>query len=472
MLSSSAQVSPEFQQHWKLAPMARGSLSSKTSSVAGGHAVKAGGFAMIGTPLQEKRGHEDTPEIAFNDLMAWGEDADPDWVRYFTENSRVEIYDWLTAMGVKFSILLDTPEDTVPRFHFAGGTAVKVVVPMLREATRRENIRFLLHTSAEELIESAGPFISVRARDARTGTEHVLQAATVILATGGFQSNLDMVRANWPRNAGATIAEPERLLIGSGQFATGAGIELGRNIGAELYRMDHQVIFINGFPDPRDPDRGLKTENPQAIWVDEQGKRFVNEAADSKQTGAAGLSLSAQSHWMIFDAKGLKLLRIRGAAWLTPESTVAEILDNPKLGHKSATIAELAQAIGVPVDNLEATVAGYNQAVETGDDADFQRFAGARGKTNIISEAPFYGLQLFPMTRKSLGGLAIDMQTRVIDANDNPIAGLYRGWRADRRSGHKWEPRRLRYFSRALGTDRPVSRQTCSKRGRTACRQT
>jgi succinate dehydrogenase/fumarate reductase flavoprotein subunit len=110
---------------------------------------------------------------------------------------------------------------------------------------------------------------------------------------------------------------------------------------------------------------------------------------------------------------------------LTPESIVAEILDNPQLGHKSETIAELARAIGTPTDNLEATVARYNEAVETGDDPDFQRFAGGRRRVKTISKAPFYALQLFPMTRKSMGGLAIDMQARVIDPEGNPIAGLY-----------------------------------------------
>ena len=399
-------------------------LVIETSSVPGGHAVKAGGFAMVGTPLQERRGHQDTPEIAFNDLMAWGEDADPDWVRYFTENARTEIYDWLTAMGARFVVLLDTPEDTVPRFHFAGGTAAKVVIPMLSEAIQRENIRFLLNTSAEELFAPEQPWIGMRVRDTRTGAERTLVAATIILATGGFESNLNMVRENWPEASDA-VAEPERLLIGSGQYASGGGIGLGQDLGAALNKMDHQVIFINGLPDPREPERGLKTENPLAIWVNANGKRFVNEAADSKQTESAGLALSPQYHWIIFDTKGLKQLRIRGAAWLTPVSTVAEILDNPELGHRSATITELAQATGIPAGNLEATIAGYNEAVESGDDPDFHRFDKPRGTAKAISNAPFYGLQLFPMTRKSLGGLAIDMQTRVIDSDGNPITGLY-----------------------------------------------
>lgn len=400
-------------------------LIIEASSVAGGHAVKAGGFAMVGTPLQERKGHEDTPEIAFRDLMAWGEDANPDWVRYFAEHSRAEIYDWLSALGVKFTILLDTPEDTTPRFHFAGGPAVKVIVPMLREALNRENIRFLLNTTATGLIETPKPWIALRIRNSRTGAEQILRATGVILATGGFQSNLDKVRKNLSENIEDFTAEGERLLIGSGQYAMGTGIDLGLDLDARLYRMDHQVIFVNGLPDPRDPGRGLKTENPLSIWVNSDGRRFVNEAADSKKTAAAGLALSPRTHWMIFDAQGAKQLRVRGAAWLTPDSQTAEILDQPGIGHKSDTIVELARATGLPADNLVATIAAYNEAVTNNDDPAFKRFAPGGRKAKTLSVSPYYALQLFPMTRKSMGGLAIDMQARVIGKDGNPISGLY-----------------------------------------------
>ena len=400
-------------------------LVIEASSMAGGHAVKAGGFAMVGTPLQESKGHRDTPEAAIRDLMAWGEDANPDWVRYFAENSRTEVYDWLTGLGVKFSILLDTPEDSSPRFHFAGGPAVKVVVPMLREAINRENIRFLLNTTATELIAESPSSIALRIRNSRTNAEQIVRATSVILTTGGFQSNLDMVRQHLSEHIDDFTGEGERLLIGSGRYAMGGGIDLGLDLGARLYRMDHQVIFINGLPDPRDTARGLKTENPLSIWVNSEGRRFVNEAADSKRTEAAGMSLSPRTHWMIFDARGQKQLRIRGAAWLKPDTQRAEILDHPSIGHKSDTISALARATGLPADNLAATIASYNEAVTTNDDSMFQRFTDGGRKAKTISVQPYYALQLFPMTRKSMGGLAIDMQGRVIGADGNPIRGLY-----------------------------------------------
>jgi predicted oxidoreductase len=412
----------------------------ETSSVAGGHAVVAGGFALVGTPLQERKGWTDTPDIAFQDLMAWGEDANADWVRAYVENSRTEVYDWLTALGVKFVVVLNTPEDTVPRFHFTRGTAINVIVPMLNTALDRDNIRLQTNSSAEQLIRTGDAVTGVRISNTRTGATREHHARSVILATGGFQSNLDMVRANWNRagqstgdaeenssTASTARPQPERLLIGSARFADGSGIELGTAAGAGLSRMDHQVTFVNGLPDPRRPAHGLNTQNAAAIWVNAQGRRFVSEAVNSKAYEAAVFAQVPPTHWLIFDAQGRRKLRLRGAGWLTPDTITAEILDAPEVGHKYATIEALAIATGLPVQSLRATVDRYNEFVARGEDADFKRFdtESSSRKPVAIATPPYYALQLLPMTRKSMGGLAIDATGQVLDAREQPIAGLF-----------------------------------------------
>jgi flavocytochrome c len=402
----------------------------ETSSVSGGHAVVAGGFALVGTPLQERKGLTDTPDIAFRDLMAWGEDADPDWVRAYAENSRTEVYDWLTALGVKFVVVLDTPEDTVPRFHFTQGTAVNVIVPMLRAVLDRPTVRIQTHSSVTALTRTGDTVTGVKIRDTRTGTESELRARAVVLATGGFQSNLDMVRANWKPDGESTSRfsqrpEPERLLIGSGHEAMGSGIQLGEAVGADLARMDHQVTFVNGLPDPRRATHGLNTQNAAAIWVNAEGRRFVSEGVDSKAYEAAVFAQSPPTHWLIFDAQGRRKLRTRGAPWLNPDTITAEILDAPGVGHPSETIAALAASTGLPAAALIDTIDRYNGFVAGGEDLDFQRFNTTGRKPAAISIPPYYALQLFPMTRKSMGGLAIDSNGQVLDTRGRPIEGLF-----------------------------------------------
>jgi len=399
-------------------------LIIETSSVPGGHAVKAGGFALVNTPLQQSKGFEDTPDIAYKDLMAWGEDANSEWVRLFVENSRKEIHDWLAGFGIRFTILIDTPEDSVPRFHFAGGAAVNVVVPMLREAMRRDNLRFAMSTAAENLAKTGDGMFSIRTRNARTGKQLEFVAPAVIITTGGFQSNLDLVRENFQPRDSIPRGAPKNLLIGSGRNATGDGLRLGQSAGASVIHMDRQVTFVNGLPNPRNPQHGLNVENPAAIQVDTHGQRFVNESAHSKTIKAAVMSLKHREHWLVFDDRGRKKLRIRGAVWLNRDTITTEILGNPDVIHKADTISGLATSAGLPAEQLSETILRYNAYATNGDDVEFGRFSRP-AKTLAITKPPFYAVKLLPMTRKSMGGLAININTQVTDREGQPIEGLY-----------------------------------------------
>jgi flavocytochrome c len=399
-------------------------LVIEANSVGGGHAVKAGGFALVGTPLQEKKGYRDSPEIAERDLLAWGEDADPEWVRRYVRDSRTEVHDWLAGFGVRWGFILDTPEHSVPRFHFANGSALNVVVPMMRAAFAEANLNFRWNTAATALIRQHGAVRGVRVRDLRTGLPGDLLAPVVILATGGWQSDLDFVRREWR----GSVPAPARLYAGAGEFATGSGIRLGQEAGAATARMDHQVIFSTGVPDPRDPKgtRALLSQNPSAIWVNASGRRFISETAPSKLADETVLRQSPATHWLIFDADGLGTLRIRDAVWLgNPEGI--EPLKTAGLIRQADSVAALAVAAGLPTGALGTTVENWNAAVLAGDDAEFGRFTPARPERTAhpLLKAPFYALQLFPMTRKSMGGLAIDADTRVLDAAGRPIPGLY-----------------------------------------------
>lgn len=400
----------------------RNVLVLDANSVGGGHAVKAGGFALVGTPLQEKKGYHDSPEIAARDLLAWGENADAQWVRRYVTASRTEVYDWLTGFGVRWGFILDTPEHSVPRFHFANGPALNVVVPMMRAAFAEANLRFYWNTEAISLLRANGRLSGVRVRDLRTGLTSELNAPAVIIATGGWQGDLAFVQREWRTD----VPLPPRLYAGAGYFATGSGIGLGQTVGAALTRMDQQVIFSTGLPDPRDASRALLSQNPAAIWVNSTGNRFMSETAPSKEADETVLKQKRATHWLVFDADGLRTLRIRDSVWLgNPEGI--EPLKQAGLIQQADSIAVLADRAGLPRAALEATVQRWNAAVVAGTDADFGRFTPARPDRTAheLRKAPFYALQLFPMTRKSMGGLAIDAETRVLDTANRPIPGLY-----------------------------------------------
>src|SRR5688500_2433358 len=100
------------------------------NSVAGGHAVLAGGVAIVGTPVQERAGVKDSPDLAYRDWMEWTVDGDPAWTRLYAENSRRLIYDWATELGVEFVRAGNANGNSVARFHFTQGRAVHLVLPI------------------------------------------------------------------------------------------------------------------------------------------------------------------------------------------------------------------------------------------------------------------------------------------------------------------------------------------------------
>lgn len=396
----------------------------EANSVGGGHAVKAGGFALVGTPLQEKRGYEDDTETAVADLLAWGVDADPEWVRAYVEDSRTEVHDWLGRFGVRFTFILDTPEHSVPRFHFAGGGAVNVVLPLLGVALSRPAIEFAWNAEATELLTERGAVAGVEILNPRTRVRRRLRAPAVIIATGGFQANLDMVRRFWRED----IPLPGQLYVGAGYFAAGSGIALGEEVGAAVARMDHQTTFTSGVPDPRDAsgERALLVQNASAIMVDAAGNRFIDETSPSKVTDDTILAMAPATHWLVFDSGSASSLRVRDAVWLDTGGG-ARLLDDPAMVSKADSIETLAKETGLPADALVATVNRYNAMLEQGVDDDFGRLGSDEPDrfARPVRQPPFYAIQLFPMTRKSMGGLAVDGATRVLDGEGRPIPGLF-----------------------------------------------
>jgi hypothetical protein len=97
---------------------------------------------------------------------------------------------------------------------------------------------------------------------------------------------------------------------------------------------------------------------------------------------------------------------------------------------KADTIQELAKKSGLPAENLKATLTRYNELVDGGRDLDFDRFGPDKTEYNNraspkLNSPPYYAMQAWPLTRKSMGGVAIDLGCRVLDKNKQPIPGLF-----------------------------------------------
>ena len=396
------------------------------ASVFGGHAVVSeGGLSFAGTPLQHSLGYRDSPAQMAADIERLGGDARLAWARRFAERGVPEIHDWLTSMGVRFTSLQRVNGNTVPRFHENPKRGFGVLEPLYRAALATGGVEFVWNTRVTRLLVEDGRVIGVEGRNERTGADASWRAPSVVLATGGFQSNLALVRAHWPRETPA----PARILICAGVNAQGLGLELARGAGARLERLDHQWNYPRGVVDPRYPaaERGLNVIfGTRFLWLNARAQRIWAEKVEDMQAQPGGRVL------LFFDADGRADFRVSGADW-ADRAKVEALLDDPAVARKASTLEELAGMSSLPPHAVGRAVAQWNALVASGEDRQLNLFSQAKGtfasptgvRPRAITRPPFHAVEVWPLTRKSMGGVAIDMECRALDAEDRPIAGLY-----------------------------------------------
>lgn len=398
------------------------------NSVPGGHAViSSGGVSLVCTPLQEKNNIVDTPEIAERDFLQWGEDANPEWVRYYVRHSRAAIHDWMTALGTEFiGVSLNGAGNSVARFHVPNQQGLGLVLPVYREILRHGGVTFLLGHRVTGLEMDKGRVTGVRIENLREGRQSTLSGRAVLLSTGGFGADLDLVRASWPKS----MPVPEKVLAGGGFFANGAGMRLAKDAGGASGWLDHQWNYATGLPDPFDPSgqRGFFSMAFGAIWVNAQGKRFALEQHEPKVTIPAIAAQKPARFWAIFDREGRRTFRIIHAGFAADR--LQEVLNYPGLVAQADSLEQLATAAGLPADALRQTVDRYNRMVDEGEDKDFRRFGpgvrqrGFGAAAQKILQPPFYAAPMYILIRKSMGGLQVDPSCRVLNAEGRPVPGL------------------------------------------------
>ena len=364
---------------WEAAHDGANVVVAERSSVYGGNGVvSAGGVSMVDTPTQHDLGIKDSCALAEEDILKWGEDWDPDWAHIYARDSRRELYDWLTGFGVHFTGVSQAGGNRAGRFHKNPELGLGVVRPVYRGCLRNERIQFLWNTRIEQLLSRNGVVTGAIGTNLRTGARIRIDAHTVVLATGGFQGNEKLVRANWP----AAMPKPDRLLLGDSANSDGSGIAMGVAAGGATHRLDHQWHYACGIPDPHflNENRGIKITNVNAIWVNAQGRRFTNEWYASQLGLADLMRQKPATSWMIFDAKGVDDLVCSGTDWADLKVVKAQLVGNPAVTKQGRTWAELARNTGLPADQLEASIVRYNGLVRNCDDIDFRRF-GPHGMT-------------------------------------------------------------------------------------------
>lgn len=386
---------------------------------AGGNLVVSGGVYNSPDPVnQPEQGIEDSNELFAEQTLEGGDNiGDPKLVEFFADNA----YDglqWLRELGIEFDEeIIQAPGALHPRSHnTVDPLGTGIINGYLENIAQMDNVEILYETTGESLIEEEGRITGVVASNP-DGSELILNAHNgVIIATGGFSKNMEMVLEyadsdKWPQLNEDTVSTNMNSIQGD-------GITMGQEMGADTVDMDQMQFLYLGTPITGLLSGVYNVSAEIVIFVNKNGERFVAEDERRDVISSAVFNQPDGMMWMVHSADSLN----------DPENQtnidgipMSELLESGAYDWKQGeTIAELAEEMGVPVENLEESIQAYNEAVDSGNDS-FGRIL----LTTKLETGPFYALPRVPALHHTMGGLKIDTHSHVLDENGEVIPGLY-----------------------------------------------
>ncbi|MBQ6974442.1 MAG: flavocytochrome c [Oscillospiraceae bacterium] len=368
----------------------------------GGNTTKAtGGMNAAETHYQAEQGIEDSVEQFVEDTMKGGHDLNNrDLVTVMAQNSAAAI-DWLDSIGAPLPKVSFSGGATNKRIHAPedGSGVGAYLVTAFRRNLDELGVTVLYDTRATDILTENGAVSGVKAQ---SKTQDVtITTRAVILATGGFGNNEDMIVQYRPDLKGTVTTSAPGI--------TGDGIVMAQAIGADL--VDIEQIQLH--PTVEQSTSMLITESVRgdgAILVNQEGKRFTNELLTRDVVSAAELAQSGSYAYIIFDQRlreGLKATEKYISTGITVQGD---------------TIEDLAAQLDIDPATLARTLADWNSYVAAQNDPDFGRTTGMEAD---LSQAPYYAIKIAPGIHHTMGGVKIDTQARVINTQGDPIPGLF-----------------------------------------------
>ncbi|MBQ6850142.1 MAG: flavocytochrome c [Oscillospiraceae bacterium] len=372
------------------------------TAMAGGNTTRAtGGLNASETTFQDRDAIEDSNQLFIDDTMKGGKNInDLSLVTYMAENSAEALY-WVNDLGADLTVVGLFGGASVKRIHRPSDTSAvgPVLVKTLMSQIEKLNIPVLYNTKADEILtDENGAVSGVKVTD-ENGT-YTINCKAVVVATGGFGANSEMVEKYNPSLTGFGTTNVAA--------ATGDGIAMGTAIGAATVDMEQ----IQTHPTVHPETQTMYTEAVRgngAILVNKEGARFTNEMGTRDVVSAAILEQTDGQAWLVFDhAVRTSLKAIEG---YIKAGIVTE----------AATIEELATAIGADPATLSATMTKFADDVTNGNADEF----GREGLELPLTEGNFYACLVAPAIHHTMGGLKINTAGEVLNEEGNAIAGLF-----------------------------------------------
>ena len=354
------------------------------------------------------QGYFDSVELMELDTMIGGKGKNnPELVKALAENS-ADAIEWLASIGAEVKNVGAFGGASVKRIHRpvnADGKVTAVgayIVPILEKNLQDRNVQFLFDTTANEIIMKDGKAVGIKGTG-KDGHKVTINAKSVVIATGGFGANAEMVEKYKPELKGFATTNAEG--------AQGQGIDMATAAGAATVDMDqiqiHPTVHIEEDGNAHLITEGLRGDG--AILVNAEGKRFYDEVSTRDKVSAAIIEQTDKSAWLVVDQ-----------AMVDKSAVIAGYI---KSGYTvtGATYEELAKAMGVDEATFVSTMNTWNQAVEAKSDAEFNRTSFA----NPLTAAPYYAIKITPAVHHTMGGIVINPKAEVLNEKGEVISGLF-----------------------------------------------
>ncbi|WP_137596648.1 flavocytochrome c [Paucilactobacillus kaifaensis] len=371
----------------------------------GGNSTRASSGMNAAETIPQLQHHivDSMDEFYSDTFIGGGQQNDPQLLRYFTDHSALAV-EWLAHHDINLDDVTITGGMHTKRTHRPssmkpiGGF---LVTQLLKQIAKKKIPLFTDVQVTKLLRDETGQITGVQAQT--EGHEIKITSGAVILATGGFGANAQLISEYQP--------ELKKYPTTNQAGATGDGIKLGISAGAQAIAMDQ----IQVHPTVAQVNNhayliGEAVRGEGAILVNQAGQRFVDELNTRKQVTAAIEKLHENGAYLIFN----QAVRERVQA--------IEFYASIGLVQTGDDLNQLATGIQIDPDTLNHTITEWNGAVKNHSDHQFQRTTGME---RDLSQGPYYAIHIAPAVHYTMGGLKINSQTQVIDKQDRVIDGLF-----------------------------------------------
>lgn len=370
-------------------------------AMTGGSTARSGGkIQSAGTDVQKAHGIEDNADLIYDHFMTVGENkVDPIKTRLIADNSLAD-YNWLVENGVEFSKDIEQLHEKYRpiRGHFVSaqdgkeeqdGHGWAITQPLEKQALAK-GVEILLETPAKKLIiDNNGVVTGIECENA-DGNKVTINAKTVILATGGYDFNKELLAEYAP------LVKPVFSTGATGNV--GDGLIMARDAGAKIQAGGGAVILYL--------DLAVGVGEPGGLYVDTTGSRFEDET---------DFWFSRSKH--LIDRNQTGMFYITDQKVKLPQFD--KMVEDKKM-LKADSIEELGAMLGMT--ELQATVDRYNTLAKKGKDEDFNK---SPEFMISIEEGPFYAVAFSPITSGTFGGPVTNGNGQVIREDGSVIKGLY-----------------------------------------------